>query len=117
MSWTTDLLGIVGGGGLTAALTYLGARRAAKQAEKAADRQADLDSRRVGIDEFEVFKKTYKEERAEDHKELLRLRGLLRTAIGHITSLRATMRGADVTPPPLPGDLVDFSLGEFETDG
>jgi hypothetical protein len=113
MSWTELATGI-GGGGAAGFLTYLGARRAAKASEEVAARQADLDSRRVRIDEFQAFEATYNRNLEADHKEMDRLRGLLRTAIGHISSLRATMRGANVPPPPLPTDLVNFSLGEFE---
>lgn len=113
MSWI-DVIGGIGGGGVTGFLGFLGARRVARSSEQAADRQAKLDSRRVSLDEFEVFKKTYREEREEDHQELARLRGLLRTAVSHISSLRATMNRSQIPPPPLPDDLVNFSLGGFE---
>lgn len=106
----------VAGGGLTGFLAFIGSAKVAKASDRANARQTQLDSRRVSIDEFNTFKTAYHEERAEDREEIRRLRGLLRVAVDHVSSLRATMRRQHIQPPPLPGELVEITWGDFDRD-
>lgn len=114
-TWVT-IVSSVGAGSLGSVFVYAGSRYVARSSRRAAqittEATAQVENRKVDLDEFREFKITYREElkamkirleQAETHSN--KMLSLLQVAIGHIDSLSATMVRAGLTPHPLPASL------------
>lgn len=107
---------------ITSGLLYAGTRYVAKSSKKVSETQASVESRRVSISEFEMFKTAYNEQmdRLETRYEkqeakVSRLEALLKLALRHIRDLRIDLRSHAVTPTAPPPDI-ERLLWSLEAD-
>jgi len=114
-TWIT-VVSSIGAGSFGSIVVFFGSRYVARSSRRAAAittaATAQVENRKVDLDEFREFKVTYREElesmksrlkQAEAHSD--KALKLLQEAINHIDILRGSMVQAGLTPGPLPSTL------------
>ncbi|MGW6257612.1 hypothetical protein [Streptomyces sp. NPDC055085] len=120
MTITDQLVGVIGGGGVTGVLAYLGIRYSSKQSSQVALAATEQEARKVDREQFAASMTRYDEERArmeerirETERTQERTRSLLATSLRYIRILRKEMEDAGLEPTSMPLDLEEASTDFF----
>jgi hypothetical protein len=112
MSVLELIMSSVGGFTVSGLLIYAGTRYTARKSSEVGSTLAQIEDRKVNLDEFRTFTERYdsdmshmRERLAESAEELGEARSTLKIAINYIMSLRHTMRKNAMWPDPIPEKL------------